>query len=170
MWVVFPLILSEETFQDFTLCLNQTEAATDLVISDNPDVSACRYHLSPEQGYPGVRRERDYGRGQNTLSLVAGREKILWKARARTTLVSWQLLWREYRGGTGSRVPTNVGPTMQKLSRQSAADHDTLEQDKPLSLIPSEIKKPCPAEIDNCLDRSHAIRYSVTNRPPSWSC
>ena len=72
--------------------------------------------------------------------------------------------------GTGSRVPTNVGPTMQKLSRQAAADHDTLEQDKPLSLIPSEIKKPCPAEIDNCLDRSHAIRYSVTNRPPSWSC
>ena len=67
--------------------------------------------------------------------------------------------------GTGSRVPTNVGPTMQKLSRQAAADHDTLEQDKPLSLIPSEIKKPCPAEIDNCLDRSHAIRYSVTNSP-----
>ena len=51
--------------------------------------------------------------------------------------------------GTGSRVPTDVGPTngwlvgptMQKLSRQSAADHDTLEQDKPLSLIPSEIQK-----------------------------
>ena len=57
--------------------------------------------------------------------------------------------------GTGSRVPTNVGPTMQKLSRQSAADHDTLEQDKPLSLIPSEIKKPCPAESDNLTRQSN---------------
>ena len=64
--------------------------------------------------------------------------------------------------GTGSRVPTNVGPTMQKLSRQSAADHDTLEQDKPLSLIPSEIKEPCPAGTDNLTIAGIEAMPSVT--------